>query len=123
IHMFVRLFAAIAAGLVAGCATPSATLAPVHADGGSAARRVAFTTTEFTRPYIEVAPDGSHFYFDMLGEIYRVQIEGGPAERMDFGDGWKWQPTLSENGSWIAFNRDHARAPGVWVQRIGTDER
>lgn len=121
--MFVRLCAAIAVGLVAGCATASATHGPGHADDGPAARRVAFTTTEFTRPYIEVAPDGDHFYFDVLGEIYRAPIEGGPAERMDLGDGWKWQPTLSRRGGWVAFNRDHARAPGVWVQRTGSDER
>src|SRR5690606_41613493 len=102
IHMFARLCAAIAAAMVVGCAVPPTTLDSTHADDGSAARAVAFTTTAFTRPYIEVAPDGRHFYFDVLGEIYRASIEGGDAERLDLGDGWKWQPTLSENGNWLA---------------------
>jgi hypothetical protein len=121
--MFARLCAAITVIMVVGCSVTRTTLDSSHADEGSAARVVAFTAREFTRPYIEVTPDGHHFYFDVLGEIYRAPIEGGNAERMNLGDGWKWQPTLSMNGGWLAFNRDHARAPGAWVQRIGTDER
>lgn len=121
--MFARLCAAFAAAMTVGCSVPPTALDSIHADDGSAARTVAFTATEFTRPYIEVAPDGRHFYFDVLGEIYRAPIEGGDAERMDLGEGWKWQPTLSKDGGWIAFNRDHAEAPGIWVQRTGSGER
>src|SRR5690606_32992201 len=94
IHMFARLCAAITVIMVVGCSVTRTTLDSSHADEGSAARVVAFTAGEFTRPYIEVTPDGHHFYFDVLGEIYRASIEGGNAERMNLGDGWKWQPTL-----------------------------
>jgi hypothetical protein len=109
---------------VGGC-MPNPGVAPTQASAGYADshRNIRFVTTEITRPYMDVSPDGRSFYFDALGEIYRVSIEGGRAIRMDLGDGWKTQPTLSREGGWIAFNRDHADSKGIWVQQLASDAR
>lgn len=118
-----RAFAAMAASLLAACSTTPDALSRGHVGENLMERRVTFTATRFTRPYIEVSPDGQSMYFDVLGEIYRAPISGGRAVRVALGDGWKTQPTLSRDGGWIAFTRDHAEAPGIWVQSTTSSER
>src|SRR5690606_16172546 len=62
-------------------------------------RDISFTTTEFTRPRISMSSAADAIYFDVLGEIYRVGLEGGRAQRLDLGPGWKDHAVVSADGS------------------------
>src|SRR5690606_5835802 len=61
---------------------------------------------EFTRPGLSMARASETIYFDLLGEIYRVPIQGGKAELIPLGSGWKDLPALSPDGSALAFRSD-----------------
>ena len=46
---------------------------------------IRFETTEGTWMNLDVSPDGRWIVFDLLGDIYRVPIDGGQAERLRGG--------------------------------------
>src|SRR5262245_22850306 len=49
------------------------------------ARKVEFTTDEGTWMSVDVSPDGRTILFDLLGDLYRIPIAGGQAERVTWG--------------------------------------
>lgn len=85
-------------------------------------RLIDFTTKEFTRPYLDLSPDGKIIYFDLLGEIYRVPAKGGRAEQLELGEGWKQRPMLSPNGQMLAFDSDRNGPHGIWVKSLVSDD-
>src|SRR5690606_40363636 len=72
-------------------------------------REFSFTTTEFTRPRISMSSASDIIYFDVLGEIYRVSPQGGRAEKLVLGPGWKDSPVVSPDGSQLALDRKSTR--------------
>lgn len=82
------------------------------------------TTDEGSWMSLDVAPDGSHFVFDLLGDLYRLPIEGGTAVRITSGLGFDSQPKISPDGQWITFISDRSGADNLWVARPdGSDAR
>lgn len=79
---------------------------------------IAFTTSEFTQPTVDVSPDGKVLYLDVLGEIYSAPITGGAARKLELGAGWKERPALSLDGTKLAFMSDREGPRGVWVSTL-----
>lgn len=93
-----------------------ASLMPSVPPVASMDRHIRFTAVEFTKPTIDISRDGSEFYFNVLGEIYRAPISGGPATLVPLGEGWKERPMLSPDGKSIAFLSDRDGEVAVWRQ-------
>jgi Tol biopolymer transport system component len=62
-----------------------------------------------------VSPDGRQLVFHMLGDIYRVGIDGGEAEALTDGIEWNFQPRFSPDGRRIAFVSDRDGAENIWI--------
>lgn len=107
--------------LALGCSSLSVCGAPaphtLSIEAG-AAQNSSFEVTSFTQPHPRVSPDGRRIYFDMLGEIYHVSIEGGRAERLNLGTGWKSNAKLSPDGNSIAFLSDRNGEVSVWTASL-----
>lgn len=76
---------------------------------------VEFDTDEGTWMSCDVSPDGRTVVFDMLGDIYRMSIDGGKAELLLGGASWEWQPRYSPDGKWIAYTSDRDGGDNIWV--------
>jgi Tol biopolymer transport system component len=82
-----------------------------------------FDTDEGTWINLDVSPDGRWIVFDLLGDIYRVPIAGGRAERLSGGASWEHQPRYSPDGQTIAFTSDRSGADNVWLMDSGGANR
>src|SRR5687767_1542092 len=73
-------------------------------------RTLDFTTSEGTWMSVDVSPDGKWVAFDLLGDIYKLPVIGGAAERLTSGPAWDHIPRWSPNGRAIAFVSDRSGA-------------
>ena len=105
------------AGVFAGMATVEAQ-SPTSAGGSAATRRISFTTSEGTSLNFDVSPDGRWIAFDLLGQLWRIPVEGGEAVRLTdaVADAAEdVDPTVSPDGRWIAFQGDRNGVEGLWL--------
>jgi Tol biopolymer transport system component/imidazolonepropionase-like amidohydrolase len=79
------------------------------------ARKVEFTTHEGTWMSVDVAPDGRTILFDLLGDIYRMPIAGGKAERLTSGLAYDFAPRYSPDGRTIVFCSDRGGTMNLWL--------
>ncbi|MDB6041926.1 MAG: hypothetical protein JWM63_477 [Gammaproteobacteria bacterium] len=87
-------------------------------------RHIAFETTEGTWMSVDLAPDGQRVVFDLLGDLYTLDVSGGRAIPITRGLAFDSQPTYSPDGRWIAFISDRSGAENVWLVRPdGTQPR
>ena len=83
---------------------------------------VTIDTTETTWSNVTVSPDGKTLVFDMLGDIYAVDIGGGEATALTHGIEWNIQPRFSPDGKHIAFVSDRAGGDNLWIMNAdGSD--
>ena len=75
-------------------------------------------TDETTWSSLDITPDGRKFVFDMLGDIYVVDIEGGDAQPLTKDFAWNIHPAVSPDGKTIAFISDRDGISNVWVMDI-----
>ncbi len=78
-------------------------------------RDIRFETDEGTWMNLDVSPDGRYVVFDLLGDIYRVSINGGEAELLSGGPAFDMQPRYSPDGKTIAFTSDRGGGDNIWL--------
>ncbi|MDT8439496.1 MAG: amidohydrolase family protein [Wenzhouxiangellaceae bacterium] len=74
-------------------------------------------TDEVSWSTVTVSPDGLHVVFDLLGDLYRVAMDGGEAEALTSGIAWDFQPVFSPDGTRIAFVSDRGGAENIWTMK------
>jgi len=82
----------------------------------------ALDTDEGTWMSLDVSPDGQTIVFDLLGDIYRIPVEGGEATNVTSGFAWDMQPRFSPDGGSIAFTSDRSGGDNIWVQDLATGD-
>jgi Tol biopolymer transport system component/imidazolonepropionase-like amidohydrolase len=76
---------------------------------------VRFQTDEGTWMNVDVSPDGQWVVFDLVGDLYRVPIAGGPAVRLTSGRAFDHQPRISPDGRTIVFVSDRSGKDNLWL--------
>ncbi len=88
------------------------------------AKKLEFETDEGTWISLDAMPDGKALIFELLGDLYRLPIEGGDATRITDGTPYDPQPRVSPDGKWIAFISDRNGSDNLWIAKIdGTEPR
>ncbi len=75
-------------------------------------------TRELSWADVDVSPDGEHLVFHMLGDVYRVGIDGGDAVALTDDVAWNFQPAFSPDGRRIAFISDRGGAENIWTMDV-----
>ncbi|GHF24771.1 TolB protein [Kordiimonas sediminis] len=89
---------------------------PVSVEG----TEVAINTSTGTWMSLDVSPDGKWIAFDMLGDIYKLPMNGGKAENITQGVSWDMQPRFSPDGKTLAFTSDRAGGNNIWTLDLET---
>ena len=64
---------------------------------------------------LDVAPNGEHLVFELLGDIYQLPIAGGNAKPIIKGRDFASQPRFSPNGKQIVFVSDRSGEDNLWL--------
>ena len=78
-------------------------------------KEVKLSTDEGTWMNLDVSPDGKTIVFDLLGDIYKMPISGGPATILREGLPFEVQPRFSPDGTKILFTSDAGGGDNCWI--------
>src|SRR5262249_21322520 len=73
------------------------------------------TLEEGTWMQPDIAPDGRTIVFDLLGDLYTLDINGGAARPLLTGPAFESHPVFSPDGKPIAFISDRLGVTNLWV--------
>jgi len=113
IFSFQILLAFIISGLVC-----SATAAEDELPLQGSTAQLSFTVTEGSWVSVSLTPDDAYLIFDLLGDLYRLPVAGGQAQRITSGMGFDSQPVVSPDGQKIAFITDRSGKDNLWIAAI-----
>ena len=80
------------------------------------------STNEGTWMNLDVSPDGKSIVFDLLGDIYILDINGGKAKILREGLPFEIQPRFSPDGNHISFTSDAGGGDNIWVMSIDASD-
>ncbi|SDH37811.1 amidohydrolase family protein [Winogradskyella thalassocola] len=80
------------------------------------------STDEGTWMNLDVSPDGKSIVFDLLGDIYIMNIKGGKAKILREGLPFEIQPRFSPDGKQISFTSDAGGGDNIWVMNTDGSE-
>lgn len=80
-----------------------------------ATKTVSFTTDEGTWMDLDISPDGKEIVFDLLGDIYKMPVDGGKATLLAGGMAFEVQPRFSPDGKMISYTSDRDGGNNIWV--------
>ncbi len=83
---------------------------------------VAIDVQEGTWMSLDVSPDGKTVAFDLLGDLYTVDINGGPARSLTSGIPWDMQPKFSPDGKKLAFTSDRGGGDNLWILDLASGQ-
>ncbi len=78
-------------------------------------KELKISTNEGTWMNLDVSPDGKHLVFDLLGDIYKMDINGGKATVLREGLAFEVQPRFSPDGKHISFTSDAGGGDNIWI--------
>ncbi|MDT0593355.1 amidohydrolase family protein [Glaciecola petra] len=81
-------------------------------------KQISIKTNETTWSSLDVSPDGKLMVFDMLGDIFIVDANGGKARALTQDFAWNIHPAISPDGKKIAFISDRDGLSNAWVMDI-----
>ncbi len=82
------------------------------------------STNEGTWMNLDVSPDGKKIVFDLLGDIYIMNAEGGNATVLREGLPFEIQPRFNADGSMISFTSDAGGGDNIWTMKLdGSDAK
>ncbi len=79
------------------------------------ARRIRFDTDEGTWISLDVSPDGRNIVFELLGDLYQMDIRGGNAQAITHGLPFDSQPRFAPDGRHLVFVSDRSGDENVWI--------
>ena len=80
-----------------------------------AQRTIDFVTDEGTWMALDVSPDGETIIFDLLGDIYALDVNGGRARPLLQGMAFETHPVYSPDGKRFAFISDRSGSANLWI--------
>ncbi|MCK0109131.1 amidohydrolase family protein [Flavobacteriaceae bacterium S0825] len=87
-------------------------------------KEVSLNTNEGTWMNIDVSPDGTKIAFDLLGDIFIMNANGGKATALRTGLPFEIQPRFSPDGKTISFTSDAGGGDNIWAMNIdGSDAK
>ena len=86
-------------------------------------QEVSFSLNEGTWMNLDVSPDGQWIVFDLLGDIYRLPIEGGKAKLLSGGSPFEVQPRISPDGHKVLFTSDRGGGDNIWMMNADGSDR
>lgn len=84
-------------------------------------RTLSFSTNKVSWLSLDVAPDGTYLVMEVLGDLYRLDINGGSATQITSGMAFDSQPVFSPDGESIAFISDRDGADDLWLLDLHSD--
>ena len=85
-------------------------------------REFKLKTTEGTWMSVDVSPDGKHVIFDMIGDVYRVPMAGGKAERIIGDLSYETHPKYSPDGKMLVVTSDRSGSENIWTYHLEKKE-
>ena len=87
-------------------------------------KELKLSTTEGTWMNLDVSPDGKSIVFDLLGDIYKLDSNGGKATVLREGLAFEIQPRFSPDGKYISFTSDAGGGDNIWTMKSdGSDAK
>ena len=87
-------------------------------------KNLKLSTNEGTWMNLDISPDGKYIVFDLLGDIYKVSINGGTATVLREGLPFEIQPRFSPDGKHISFTSDAGGGDNIWIMNSdGSDAK
>jgi len=86
-------------------------------------RAIEFDTRQVTQPDVVVSPNGQTLIFTMLGHLFRLPAAGGSAEQLTFGPCYDTDPSVSPDGTRVAFVSDRDGSEGnLFILDLGSKQ-
>jgi len=81
-------------------------------------KEVLLNTDEGTWMNVDVSPDGTKIAFDLLGDIYIMNTNGGKATALRTGLPFEIQPRFSPDGNTLSFTSDAGGGDNIWTMNL-----